>query len=64
MDVTNVGLDSARIAGAARVIDPIFLNSPQFVDEQLCAALGRQVLVKVETVNPIGSFKGRGGPTC
>ena len=60
MDVTNVGLDSARIAGAARVIDPIFLNSPQFVDEQLCAALGRQVLVKVETVNPIGSFKGRG----
>jgi threonine dehydratase len=58
--MTSVGLDLARIAEAARVIDPIFLSSPQFVDEQLCAALGRQVLVKVETVNPIGSFKGRG----
>jgi threonine dehydratase len=57
---TSVALDSARIAEAARTIDPVFINSPQFVDEQLCAALGRHVLVKIETVNPIGSFKGRG----
>jgi threonine dehydratase len=49
-----------NIEEAARVIDPVFLDSPQFEDEQLCAALGRRVAVKVETANPIRSFKGRG----
>jgi len=49
-----------NIEEGARVIDPVFLNSPQFEDEQLCAALGRRVIVKVETTNPIRSFKGRG----
>jgi threonine dehydratase len=55
-----VDLDVDRIARAAQMIDPVFRDSPQFVDEQLCAALGRQVLVKVETQNPLHSFKGRG----
>jgi threonine dehydratase len=45
-----------RIAEAARVIDPVFLNSPQFV----CEPLGGDIVLKVETVNPIRSFKGRG----
>jgi threonine dehydratase len=54
------GLSLANIETAARVIDPVFRNSPQFVDEQLCAGLGRRTLVKVETLNPIRSFKGRG----
>jgi len=49
-----------NIDEAARAIDPVFLDSPQFEDEQLCAALGRRVAVKVETANPIRSFKGRG----
>ena len=49
-----------RIAQAAESIDPVFLNSPQFVDEQLAAAIGRRVLTKIETVNPLRSFKGRG----
>jgi threonine dehydratase len=49
-----------RIELAARTIDPVFLSSPQYVDEMLCAALGRRVVVKVETANPIRSFKGRG----
>jgi threonine dehydratase len=53
-------LSLEHIETAARVIDPTFLDSPQFVDSQLAAALGRQVLVKVETTNPLGSFKGRG----
>ncbi|GAB3474819.1 threonine ammonia-lyase [Amycolatopsis cihanbeyliensis] len=56
----DLDLDPARIAEAATAIDPVFLNTPQFVDEQLCAALGRTVLVKVETLNPIRSFKARG----
>ena len=38
----------------------MFLNTPQYADEQLGAALGRKVVVKVETANPLRSFKGRG----
>jgi threonine dehydratase len=49
-----------NIERAARVIDPVFRDSPQFVDEQLGRALGHRVMVKVETANPIRSFKGRG----
>jgi threonine dehydratase len=55
-----VDLSLERIEDAAAQIDPVFLNTPQFVDERLSAELGREVLVKVETLNPIGSFKGRG----
>ena len=53
-------LSLERIENAAAQIDPVFLNTPQFVDERLSAELGREILVKVETLNPIGSFKGRG----
>jgi threonine dehydratase len=53
-------LSVARIAEAARTIDPVFLNTPQYSDDQLNAALGRTVVVKVETTNPLRSFKGRG----
>lgn len=49
-----------RIGEAARRIDPVFTGTPQYEDEQLSAALGRRVLVKVETANPVRSFKGRG----
>src|SRR5215470_10203855 len=50
----------ANIEEAAHSIDPVFLHSPQYEDGTLNAALGRRVLVKVETANPIRSFKGRG----
>lgn len=53
-------LDPDRIARAAREIDPVFLHTPQYVDDQLSARLGRRVLAKVETLNPLRSFKGRG----
>jgi threonine dehydratase len=56
----DTDLDLTRIEEAARIVDPVFRDSPQFVCEQLCAVLGRNVLVKIETVNPLGSFKGRG----
>jgi threonine dehydratase len=55
-----VDLSLDRIAAASAELDPVFLDSPQFVSEQLSVELGREVLVKVETVNPIGSFKARG----
>lgn len=56
----DLDLSVARIEEAARTIDPVFLNTPQYADAQLNAALGRHVVVKVETANPLRSFKGRG----
>ncbi|MGI5201284.1 pyridoxal-phosphate dependent enzyme [Spirillospora sp. CA-108201] len=54
-------LDVTRIEEAVQVIDPVFLNTPQYLDEQLSRALGgRAVTVKLETANPVRSFKGRG----
>jgi threonine dehydratase len=55
-----VDLSLGRIEAARERIDPAFLNTPQFVDDRLSAELGGEVVVKVETLNPIGSFKGRG----
>src|SRR5687767_797687 len=49
-----------RVELAARLIDPVFLHTPQFVCEPLSAALGVRVALKIETLNPIRSFKGRG----
>lgn len=53
-------LSLANIARAAEVIDPVFLNSPQYDCEALSAEIGCQLTLKVETANPIRSFKGRG----
>ena len=53
-------LSLERIEEAARVIDPSLLNTPQFSDPMLSEALGRETVVKMENVSPIGSFKGRG----
>ena len=53
-------LSLERIAQAAGVIDPVFLDSPQFLAESLGPELGCRLVVKVETLNPIRSFKGRG----
>ncbi|HEX6103911.1 MAG TPA: pyridoxal-phosphate dependent enzyme [Alphaproteobacteria bacterium] len=53
-------IDPARIAAAASAIDPVFLNSPQLAFPALSEALGLDLTVKVETLNPIRSFKGRG----
>ena len=49
-----------RIEQAAGVIDPVFLNSPQFRAEPLERQFECRLVVKVETLNPIRSFKGRG----
>jgi len=53
-------LSLERIAQAASVIDPVFLDAPQFRAEALEGLLGCRLVVKVETLNPIRSFKGRG----
>ncbi len=56
----DLDLSVGRIEEASRTIDPVFLNTPQYADAQLNAVLGRHVVVKVETANPLRSFKGRG----
>ncbi|MBL8981256.1 MAG: pyridoxal-phosphate dependent enzyme [Gemmatimonadetes bacterium] len=48
------------IRAAADGIAPIFRQSPQYRAESLGAVLGCDLTIKVETVNPIRSFKGRG----
>jgi len=49
-----------RIHEAAAVVDPVFLHAPQFVCEPLSDRLGVTTVLKVESINPIRSFKGRG----
>ncbi len=49
-----------RIHEAAEVIDPAFKDTPQFLAETLSERLGLSLVLKVECVNPIRSFKGRG----
>ena len=49
-----------RIEAAAAAIDPVFLGTPQFVCEPLGETLGVRLALKIETMNPIRSFKGRG----
>lgn len=53
-------LSLEHIEEAAHSIDPVFLNTPQFHSDALSDELGMQLVLKVETVNPIRSFKGRG----
>ncbi len=57
---TKRRLTIERVERAATVIDPVFLRSPQFECEPLGEAFGVRMALKVESVNPIRSFKGRG----
>ncbi|GAA4199071.1 threonine ammonia-lyase [Actinocatenispora rupis] len=53
-------LDTARIRAARRVIDPMFLDTPLYRCEAWEPELGCRVSVKLETANPVRSFKARG----
>ncbi|HSV51231.1 MAG TPA: threonine/serine dehydratase [Burkholderiaceae bacterium] len=53
-------LSLSNIERAAALVDPIFLASPQFDCEPLSHKLGASIVLKVETLNPLRSFKGRG----
>ncbi|MEA2606298.1 MAG: threonine dehydratase, partial [Chloroflexota bacterium] len=50
-------LQPDAIRAAHDAIDPVFRHGPQFVHDGLSARLGVPVIVKVETINPIRSFK-------
>jgi threonine dehydratase len=58
--VQETRLDTARIRAARRVIDPIFLDTPLYRCEALESELGCTVSIKLETANPVRSFKARG----
>ncbi|NMO52483.1 pyridoxal-phosphate dependent enzyme [Actinoplanes sp. TBRC 11911] len=49
-----------RIYAAREVIDPVFLASPLYQCDALGSRLGCTVSIKLETANPVRSFKGRG----
>lgn len=53
-------LDLDRIRAARKVIDPVFVDTPAYVCEPLGRRLGCEVTIKLETANPVRSFKGRG----
>ena len=58
--VPQTRLDTVRIRAARRVIDPIFLDTPLYRCEALEPGLGCTVSIKLETANPVRSFKARG----
>ena len=58
--VQETRLDTARIQAARRVIDPVFLDTPLYRCEALEPGLGCTVSIKLETANPVRSFKARG----
>lgn len=59
----TVRLSLNRIQAAVSRISPVFKNTPQYVCEPLGNALGCRVVLKVETLNPVRCFKGRGTET-
>ena len=60
MTVRGRRLSVSHIENAGNSIDPIFLNSPQYDCEPLGEILGCKIYLKLESLNPIRSFKGRG----
>ena len=56
----DAAISVANIDQASSRIDPVFRDTPQFVSEPISEWLGVETLLKVEFVNPIRSFKGRG----
>ncbi len=53
-------INKKNIAQAAQSIDSVFLNTPQYKSEILSQHLDLNLIHKIESYNPIGSFKGRG----
>jgi len=61
LDGVRLRLD--RVRAAVGEIDPVFLDTPALWCAPLSRTLGCSVTLKVETLNPVRSFKGRGAET-
>lgn len=53
-------LSIRQVEEARAVISPAFLHTPQYICEPLSSYFDCELVLKVETINPIRSFKGRG----
>ena len=62
--LASVRLDLDRIRSAVSCIAPVFRNTPQYACAPLGEALGCELILKLETANPIRCFKGRGAETA
>ena len=60
MTFKKIRFSLSDIKEAYKVIDPYFLNTSQFVSDVLSGIFECEVILKIETLNPIRSFKGRG----
>jgi threonine dehydratase len=58
--VPQTRLDTTRIRAVRRLINPLFLDTPLYRCEALEPGLGCAVSIKLETANPVRSFKARG----
>lgn len=56
----QIRLAPQTIAAARTRIHPEFLDSPQLENPELSRATGARLLCKIEILNPVGCFKGRG----
>src|SRR5260370_37224929 len=56
----HIRLDLGRILKARIEISQVFRDTPQFDCPALGDVLGCELVIKLETANPIGCFKGRG----
>ena len=63
MERSTVRLELDRIRAAVGEIDPVFLDTPAWSCAPLGRTLGCSMTLKVETLNPVRSFKGRGTET-
>src|SRR3954463_14382782 len=59
----RVRLQLDRVRGAVDAIDSVFLDTPALPCAPLGQLLGCSLTLKVETLNPVRSFKGRGTET-
>ena len=62
-DLDRVRLRLDRVRAAVRAIDPAFLDTPALTCGPLGRALGCSMTLKIETLNPVRSFKARGTET-
>jgi threonine dehydratase len=62
-DLDRVRLRLERVRAAVGTIDQAFLDTPALPCARLGQALGCSVTLKVETLNPVRSFKARGTET-
>jgi threonine dehydratase len=62
-DLDRVRLRLDQVRAAVGEIDRVFLDTPMLPCAPLGRALGCSVTLKVETLNPVRSFKGRGTET-